>query len=670
MRFRVSCLLAIGALALTACNESTSNSTASKPRPLDSVLLITVDTLRADHVSCYADSPVRTAAIDAIAAQGARIDRAWSTVPLTTPAHASILTGRYPLGHGVRNNARFRLPEGALTLAEALRGRGLNTAAFVSSITTSQRFGLGQGFELFEDDLGNQSEAGGLRSQRPGEETVALALDWLRARADRPFFLWVHLFDPHTPYSPPKEYANLVPGDLYSGEVAFSDALVGRLTTELQRIGAESRTVVAVMADHGEGLGTHGEKEHGVLLYEETLHVPFVIRAPGKIAPGTVIPGPASVVDFVPTTLALLGLPDWEGLQGVDLFAQDKARAGRRIYAETLYPFEEFGWSALYATRSDDIKYIESPKPELYDLAADPKEGKNLHGADPQRTGAMSSALRQLAQELISTEQLAAAAGFEAASDPETIARLESLGYVAGGGAASSPTDALPSVGGRNPYDAIGDLDLFDRATEAMTSGDLNFAIKLFERLVKSDPHNPQVLMKHALALEQAQRINEADRAYKLLMQRHPTFLVGAMRYSSFLEANGRALDSLNLWLRLGGLMPGYVGVETRAARAELAAGRVDAALTRMTSYTDTRPDDADGWVQLGLAQKAKGLNEAAIGSLGRALSIRATDKEAVTASMELLAGTPRAKQLIESLLLRAPRDPLLLKLKQQLGAP
>jgi arylsulfatase A-like enzyme/Flp pilus assembly protein TadD len=646
---------------------------------IDSLLLITLDTLRADHVSSYGPSPVATPHLDALAAKGARIARAWTAIPLTTPAHASILTGLYPPSHGVRNNARFRLPEDVTTLAELLRGRGRATAAFVSSFTTSRLFGLGQGFELFDDDLGND-DTGSRRSQRPGPETAAHAANWLAEHGGKPFFAWVHLFDPHTPYSPPSPFRERHPGDPYSGEVALTDYLVGELVAGLEKSGAAGRTAIVVLADHGEGLGTHGEDEHGLLLYQETLSIPFFVVAPGKVAPGTVIQELASVVDVVPTALALLGEPPPRETEGRDLFAR-VVRSGapdagpdpgpRSLYAETLYPFEEFGWSALYARRDGDGKYIESTRPELYDLATDPKEGRNLAPGEPARAAAMQRALREQAAGLVRHERLSAAAGFGGGTDPETIARLESLGYAAGGpGGTQAGEEALPGLQGRNPRDAMEDYQLFDRSQELIRANQPDAAIKLLTRLSTTDPDNPQVLLKLAQACESAGRDAEAERWYREMIQRHPTFYLGYRRYSTFLEENDRPLEARALWIRLAGLLPGYVGIETRLANIEIKAGQPEAAGQRLAAYLKEHPGDAEGWALAGDARAALGDGAGALAAYRQALQLRPTERGAVDGLVAQLGKQGRADEArkeLDELLRRAPGDPVLVRARRDL---
>ncbi len=628
---------------------------------IDSVLLITIDTLRADHVSAYGASPVQTPVLDKLAQDGARVERAWTTVPLTTPAHASILSGLYPPTHGVRNNARFRLPDDVNTLAEILRANGRRTGGFVASFTTASTFGLGQGFETFDDDLG-QDDSGARRAQRPAFEVVGHALKWLESHKDEPFFLWVHMYDPHMPYTPLPKYAAMYPGDPYSGEVAQSDGQVGRLVAALAKAQLDTRTVVIALADHGEGLSTHGEPEHGVLLYEETLRVPLVLRAPGRIAPGTVIGGTRSTIDVAPTVLDLLGLPVPAEMQGRTLLAP--VPADRTVYAETLYPYEEFGWSALYALRAGEHKLIAAPRPELYDLAQDPKETKDLAAAQAATVGELGKTLRAVAAQAVNKGRLAAAAGFGGGTDPETIARLESLGYVAGGGGGKAGgDDALPAIAGPNPMEMTEDLRLFERAGALAGSNQADAAAAIYEKLAARDPGNPQLLLKLAAAADKQGNDRKAEEAYRALIARHATFYLGTRSFSDFLEKRGRARESRELWLRLQGLLPGYVGIDVRIAQAETAAGIPAEAARRMGAYLDARPDDADAWAELGKARLALGKPDEALEAYRRAVALVPTHRAAVEAAVSIFLKTGRkdeARGFVDALLKRQPDDPLL----------
>lgn len=661
-------LLMLGA----ACGGG-EGTPGSGEQGIDSVLLITLDTLRADHVSAYGDSPVQTPHLDALAARGARVDRAWTTAPLTTPAHASILTGLHPPSHGVRNNGRFRLPDDVTTLAELMKGSGRHTGAFVAAFTTSRLFGLAQGFDTFDDDFGHDPR-GSMRHQRPGDDVLARALPWLEEHAREPFFAWVHFFDPHTPYAPPVEYLREHRENPYRGEVAFTDYLVGLLVDKLAQLGATDRTLVIALADHGEGLGTHGESEHGVLLYEETVHVPFFIVAPGVVEPGTVIDGPASVTDVLPTVCALLGIAPPAEVQGHDLLSGAPATA-RQVISETLYPYEEFGWSALYAIREADQKYIHSTSPELYDLAADPREGRDLAAETPERAETMFAALEEREQTYRREDRLAAAAGIGGEMDESTVARLESLGYMTGGGGAAEeapagddgePAPILAGVEGRNPRDATTDLFRLERAQELIALGQLDSGIRLLDKIVEADPGNPQFLLKLAQSQERADRHQDAERNYRRLLDAHPAFFLGYLRYARFLMNQDRPAEARDLWLELNEDMPGYVGIAPRLAEAEIAAGQPGEAARRLEEHLSGHGDDPLAWALLGEAHALTGRPADAEKAFRQALKIKPTEMKAAEGLVDLLEQQGRgeeARAIVEGLLLLAPRDPALARL-------
>jgi len=646
----------------------------TRPSRPDSLLLITLDTFRADHVSCYGPSPVATPNLDRVAEHGAIIERAWTPIPLTTPAHASILTGLYPPSHGVRSNARFRLPDDVTTLAEILRGRGLRTAAFIGSYTTSRLFGLDQGFETFDDALGHFPD-GTRRVERRGDEVANRAREWIRKNAGQPFFIWVHFNDAHTPYEPPGEFAGRFPQDPYSGEVAFTDLQVGRLLSSLQESGAVPRTVVAIIGDHGEGLRDHGESEHGFLLYEESLRIPFLIAAPGRIAPGTRIREVASAIDLLPTVLRLLGAPVPAGVQGIDLLEKGKPR-GEGIYAETLYPSEEFAWSPLYAYRSEDAKVIDAPRPELYDLSSDPGERRDLSSADRQEAGRMREELRHSARRMIDPNRLARAAGSgeQQGMDAESLRRLESLGYVGGGGnVTAGEAEALPDVGGRNPAEAMDDLRRYESAVDQLNAGKFTEAAAALAALHRSDPGNPAVMLKLAQATQHAGRSAEAEELYRELLRAHPTFYLGTWSFCDFLEKAGRARESRDLWLRLKGLVPGFVGIDWAIARAETAAGLAGDARGRLEAYLEKRPEDFRAWRELGRAKVQLGDRAGALEAFRKALDLEPTDAEALDGAIALLVSTGRRQEaaaLIDQLAVRAPEDPLIQRRRTDFAPP
>ncbi len=446
------------------------------------VLLITLDTFRADRIGA------NTPALRKLASESVVFANAESAAPLTLPSHATILSGLLPLHHGLRNNGAGSFPKGRPTLATLFGGASYRTAAFVSAFILDRRFGLNRGFETYDDAIARDPNAPSqFEAERRGAETVDRALAWLHQSSDRPFFAWVHLYDAHAPYAPPAPYPQT-----YDGEIAYVDAQVARLLAAVDR----SKTIVVVVGDHGESLGEHGELTHGLLLYEPTLHVPMLVSAPG-VAPKT-IREPVSTADLAPT-IASIALHQTIAADGVAL---DLARepAARDLYAESEYPLT-FGWSDLGALRRGGMKLIASTHPELYDLAADPREQRNILDGD-RRT------YRSLADALTRLRATGAVNGGAPLVDAETKAKLASLGYVA-------PGD-VPVAGPRPDPAAMAPLfRAFEEANWALLGGKRQQAIAELQSIVTRDPRNPVFRATLARALRQAGRLREAIPLYK-----------------------------------------------------------------------------------------------------------------------------------------------------------
>src|SRR5437773_3112139 len=368
------------------------------------VLVITVDTLRADRLGCYGFGLAHTPAIDRLADEGVRCADAATSAPITLPAHSSIMTGLYPPAHGVRDNGNYALAPEAVTLAERLHDAGYRTAAFVSALVLARRYGLDQGFDLYDDDLWSEDEPPlFMIRKRPAPRTADRALAWLRGwKADRggqPFFMWVHFFDPHEPYElRSTDLAALAPTP-YDAEVAQADRGVGRVLDWLRSEGVLDHTLVVFTADHGESLGEHGEPTHGIFIYDATGHVPLIWRLPPAFPAGATYDGPVRHIDIVPTILAVLGLSGGETTQGLDLLP---AFAGRMPppdvpqYSEARLAEEGFGMAPLFGVRHDGRKWIRAPRPELYDLRADPREQTNLYPAETAAGAALEKELETI----------------------------------------------------------------------------------------------------------------------------------------------------------------------------------------------------------------------------------------------------------------------------------
>ncbi|MGB5219489.1 MAG: sulfatase, partial [Polyangiales bacterium] len=390
-------LLAFGLFSLCACKKA-QQATIAPERP--NVVVITIDTLRADRLGCYGFEQARTPRIDALAAEGVRVDRAMAAVPITLPSHTTIFTGLNPPAHGVRDNGLYKVPDEAETLAERLKAEGYRTQAFVSAWVLHHRFNLDQGFDGYEDVLADEGDPEMFRvPERSGKATMDSVLNWLDTAAypskESPFFLWVHLFDPHQPYAPPEEDAKASP-TLYDGEIASVDRQIGRFIDKLRDKNVLDDTILVLTSDHGESLGEHGEATHALFIYESTIRVPLIVRYPHGLPGGKVYDGAVAGVDLMPTILGLLGLKP-NDTQGVDL---SKALAGnaeppaRSPYSESVHPELEFGMAPLHGLRSEQWTYIRAPRAELYDRSTDPGEMRNLLGdGAPTSQGARAQAL-------------------------------------------------------------------------------------------------------------------------------------------------------------------------------------------------------------------------------------------------------------------------------------
>ncbi|HTM24761.1 MAG TPA: sulfatase [Vicinamibacterales bacterium] len=416
MRIR---LVVIPAAALVVVCSGLA-SARLQPRP-SNLVVITLDTTRADRLPAYGFSGVRTPALDRVVREGVVFDRANTVAPLTLPSHVSLFTGRYPPRHHVRDNADVPLAPGTPTLAEMLHASGFRTAAFVASVVLSAQRGLARGFQTYVDGSRGDQRA---PRRRDGRIVVDEASAWIDQHGGAPFFVWVHLYDVHGPQSLPLELRRAY-GDSYEGGIAYADAQVGRLIDTLERHDLLGSTAIIVAGDHGESLGDHGEREHGVFIYESTIHVPLIVRSPG-IRPGRST-DLVSLVDVAPTVLDLLRIPRAAQFDGVSLVA---ALGGRRlpereIYAESMYP-AHFGWSPIRMLRDARMKFIEAPRPELYDLAVDPFEQRDLSSDRPRLVDAMRARLAMFAEASSRDQAMLAPSA-------ETVRELAALGYASGG---------------------------------------------------------------------------------------------------------------------------------------------------------------------------------------------------------------------------------------------
>jgi len=539
------------------------------------LLVVTLDTLRADHVGSYGYAAARTPRLDALAARGLRFARAATVVPLTLPAHSSLFTGTFPARHAVLDNGGYYLGEEHETLAEVLKARGFRTGGFISAFVLDSRWGIDQGFERYFDDFDLSrfdKQAGMDAIQRPGHETVDEALRWLAAQREPPFFLWVHLYDPHTPYAAPREYAAQFPRTLagaYDAEIAYADAQLGRLLDALEADGRLGRTVVAVLGDHGEMLGEHGELTHGFFVYDAAVRIPLVVAAPG-LAPRAV-PDQVRIVDLMPTLLELLEVPAPAAVQGTSLLPLARGeRLNLMALSESWFPRFHYGWSELQAIQDERFKLIRAPRRELYDLERDPLETADLAASDPRRVETLERAL---------DERLAAAGGggtpkVPGAVDSETAERLEALGYI-GGSVSARHLENRPRG---DPKDKIQLYNLLKQASTASAEGRFDEAIA---KATKALAQDPEILEGHMLLgnfFKKAGRPADAIAAYQRALALDPDHQETIFRLALAHKDQGRLDDARTGFARARALDPRNGRVLWQLADIEMRERRLDAA--------------------------------------------------------------------------------------------
>ncbi len=489
----------------------------ARSQPFWNALLVTFDTTRADHLACYGHARAATPNLDRLAAGGVLFRRAYSSLPLTLPSHATILTGIYPPAHGVRDNGLFVLGEEQTTLAERLAARGYATAAAIGGFPLAARFGIGQGFEHYDDHLtGRWEDFRGDRVQpknniffdeRRAARVNEAIMPWLAENRDRPFFAWVHYYDPHQPQDPPAPYDQLFADDPYLGEIAYADEHFGHLLRHLESLGTLERTIVIFTSDHGEGRGEHRELTHAYLLYDSTLHVPLIMRLPEAhplYAGARSVETRVSSVDILPTVLALLGLEVPDGLHGRSMtgLLAGGGDGDRPHYAETLSPRFNNDWGELRALYDGPWKYIHGPRKELFDLSAPDPELDNLVGKRPEVAAAMESKLENL------LGRLAAAASAPAVMpDDDTRRRLEALGYLQGGGSLEVVEELRDD--GIAPQDRIDDVNAISRIRQALFRDQALAAAEMARQLLAGDPANRYYRELLAQAQAQLDRIDE-----------------------------------------------------------------------------------------------------------------------------------------------------------------
>ncbi len=623
------------------------------------VVLFTLDTTRADHIGCYGHDGIETPGIDRLAAEGTRYDSAFTVVPVTLPSHTSMLTGTYPVFHGVRENGGFYVPESLDTLAEILGREGYDTAAFIGAFPLDSQTGLDQGFDLYDDNYPSRLDEQGhpqLRrffDERPAADVARAARAWLGERGERPFFLWSHFFDPHQPLTPPSPYRERYRHAPYDAEIASVDEAIGGIVRQLEEDGRLERTLIILTADHGEGLGEHGEATHALLLYSSTLRVPLIVRDPRDLTP-RVVTAPVSTVDVFATVLERLGLALPPANQGLPLPSSDsEADPEREIYSETMFGRLIYGWSPMTRLTAGQRVYIRGPSERLHDRASDPGETQDLAVAEPEsaarlarRLGARRAALGEDGH------------GFaRARASADALARLEALGYLGAGLSSSGELSDAVDPGRPDPLVMMEVFNLHNEGNGFSDAGRHELAIPILSRARELDPGNLAVIMALAQSHIGMGDLERARQALEDLLAVSPDNVTTQVLLARYHRARGELdeaaallevaveIDSEDLSTRL--LLAHLLEDAGRPADAEAAyrailereddhvlalnglatliyrGGDTEGAVELLTAVLDRQPFYAPACLNLGVIEHGRGNHQRSLRLAERALALR-----------------------------------------------
>jgi arylsulfatase A-like enzyme/Flp pilus assembly protein TadD len=625
----------------------------SVPASRTPVLLITVDTLRADRLGCYGARRIETPAMDALTAEGVRFERAYAQVPITLPSHAVILSGTYPMYNGVRDFTSSGIPPGVGLLGEAFQRQGYQTAAFVSAFVLDRTWGFGRGFETYDDHFDPRQ----FETQNPGNiqrragETIDRLLAWLRAYESRPagrrpFFIWLHLYDPHSDYNPPEPFHSRYAGRLYDGEVAYADSQLARLFKHLRQAGLYDRALIALVSDHGESLGEHGEDEHGFFVYNSTLHVPMILKLPRGEAPPRSVAAPVGTIDLAPTLLELLRLRDpisrqFQGSSLASLVLGKGTPGERPVYSESYYPRDSFGWAPLRTLATRRLRYIAAPRAEIYDLSTDAVETRNL--IDQRRADA--AALRAELQDFERrySAQLAAAKG--PALPPETLEKLKSLGYVA----YSAPAASIPAGGLPDPKDRLKVFKAVLRSTDLASLGRLEESSALLASVQKDEPRLYLIPFMLAENASRARDWEAAEKQFLSCLKLNPSFQQAVMGLARTYIAQSKP-EQARPWLELAAHenpqnFLAYHGLGLVAHQQR----NLEEARRFLLKATELKPDYAPSQQELGIVLVEMQRYSEALGPLRRAAEMDGDNAVVANYLGVAYSNTGRLKEAVES---------------------
>jgi arylsulfatase A-like enzyme/Flp pilus assembly protein TadD len=582
---------------MVGCSKSPLSVPPQRPTH---VLLITVDTLRADAIGAYGDKGGATPHLDRLAAAGVRFDRAHAHNVVTLPSHANILSGRYPIDHGVRDNAGFRFPASLDTAATILKSRGYRTGAFISAFPLDSRFGLARGFDVYDDGFVDATPRPAfLEQERKGSETVGRAVKWRQAQGSEPTFSWVHVYEPHFPYRPPEPFAARFRSDPYEGEVAAVDAELAPLIDPILDAGPDARTLVIVTADHGESLGEHGEATHGIFAYEATLRAPLIVYAPQLLGP-RVVSSLARHVDVLPTILDAVGVDIPTDLRGQSLLPVARGEPDKievDSYFEALSASLNRGWAPLTGIMRGTLKYIDLPVPELYDEAADPGDTHNVIDARTDQRDALRAALMQF--------QRRTAASVEETAD--TRERLRSLGYASGG---ATPRASFTAAD--DPKNLISLDTHLQNIVGKYMNGDVAGALTDARSFARAHPRMPLAFMELGHLERESGNMDAAIGAMRRALRLRPGSADTAALLGAYLTQANKAQDAVAVLQPFAAQSDPELEVLVALAIAQARTGQPDAALETLSRAREQAPNNAMVLVDVGTVNMMAGRRDAA----------------------------------------------------------
>ncbi|HUP49219.1 MAG TPA: sulfatase-like hydrolase/transferase [Thermoanaerobaculia bacterium] len=571
------------------------------------VIIISIDTLRSDRLPAYGYHGISTPHLDRFRGDSILFERAYTHCPLTLPAHGSLFTGLLPADHGVRDNMGFRLGAEIPTLAETLKRHGYATGGAVSAYVLRRESGIARGFDFYDDAVQHQTPDQSIgMMERSGEATAAAALDWLEKGGQEPFLLFLHLFEPHAPYDPPEPFRSLY-RDRYDGEVAWVDQITGRFLDELRRRGLYDDSLIVLLSDHGEGLGDHGEAEHGLLLYRETIQIPMIVKLPGAKFAGKSVADPVQLIDVFPTVAEMTAAPLPEGLPGRSMLASLIAppRGRRAIVSETFYPRFNLGWSELYSLVEGSSHYIHGPKRELFDLDADPAERNNLLEQERKTTAAMRRTLAPFMREPAAPAPVTA----------EERASLAALGYL-GSTAMGKPGEARP-----DPREKLEAYRSIQRAFSLFRDGRHRQSLDLAEQTLREEPGIVDLWDLKSRLLASLGRTSEAIDAGRRALSLAPERVDLAVVLTSLLLDAGR-IDDAEAHAGLVARHDPVVGRELQA-RVWLAKGDLNRAAEEARRALAESRDRVASLLTLARVERSRGELDAALALLDEAVAAK-----------------------------------------------